>query len=172
MCNFYVKLFVVVLLIFIVLHFVKKSTASGTYRSDYDFYKIFHEGNPLPRVSSSRVCLKKNETRCREILENIFKPHLFPSVRPSFLKNPKTGRNLEIDCYNSNLRIGLEYQGIQHRKYTKWYHRSVNDFRNQVDRDNYKKKKLNDENIFMIYVPDTIKFYNLEKYIREKLKEL
>jgi hypothetical protein len=33
-------------------------------------------------------------------------------VRPDFLKNPATGRNLEIDCFNNQLKIGLEYQGF------------------------------------------------------------
>jgi hypothetical protein len=60
-----------------------------------------------------KICKKKHETECRRILESIYHPYTFPSVRPDFLKNPATGRNLEIDCFNNQLKIGLEYQGFR-----------------------------------------------------------
>lgn len=168
--NFYLQLLLVVVAIFVISFLVKRSRKCGTYKTDYNFHSLTDKG--VTKSGGSGGCQKKHERRCREILEDIFNPQLFPSVRPSFLKNPQTGRNLEIDCYNPILRIGLEYQGVQHRKYTKWYHRSIDDFKKQVERDNYKKKRLEEENIFMIYVPDTVKYKDLEKYIREKLKEM
>jgi hypothetical protein len=38
------------------------------------------------------------------------------NIRPNFLKNPATGRNLEMDIYFHGLRLGLEFQGEQHYK--------------------------------------------------------
>jgi hypothetical protein len=35
----------------------------------------------------------------------------FKSVRPGWLENPLTGRNLELDCYNEYLKLALEYNG-------------------------------------------------------------
>lgn len=171
--NFYIKLLLIVFLVFLIVYIVYRSKSCGTYRLDYDFSQFLNKDRPtLPARGGRPGSSKKHENRCREILENIFYPHLFPSVRPNFLKNPKTGRNLEIDCYNDLLRVGLEYQGVQHRKYTEWYHRSIDDFEKQVKRDLFKKKRLEKENIFMIYVPDTINYKDLEKYIRKKLKEM
>jgi len=49
----------------------------------------------------------KYENECRRILQCLFlKP--FPKVRPDFLRNPKTGRNLELDMYNQDIALALE----------------------------------------------------------------
>src|SRR5579875_51770 len=37
-----------------------------------------------------------------------------PFSKVRLLRNPETGRLMEIDCYNSDLRIGAEYNGEQH----------------------------------------------------------
>ena len=55
----------------------------------------------------------KREHWTREVLEEIFQTP-FPSVRPSWMKNPDTSKPLEVDCYSDILGLGLEYQGIQH----------------------------------------------------------
>ncbi len=178
--NFYLQLLFISLLALAVVYFVKKrrgvvDKCTLTPPTSTDYHKILNNYIHTRRKDSSNDkggCKKKHEGKCREILEDIFYPHSFPSIRPSFLKNPATGRNLEIDCYNDMIKVGLEYQGVQHRKYTPWYHRSMEDFNKQVERDVFKKNRLREENIFMIYVPDTIKYNELEKYIREKLKEM
>lgn len=53
------------------------------------------------------------ENWAREVLEEMFGKK-FPSVRPDWLRNPKTNRPLELDCYNKELNLALEFQGIQH----------------------------------------------------------
>lgn len=35
-------------------------------------------------------------------------------MRPDFLKSQFSNKNLEIDMYNEDLKIGFEYNGIQH----------------------------------------------------------
>lgn len=175
--NFYIQLLLISLLALVVVYFFRKRRgARDECFTSTDYHKILNDSIHARGRDSLKVdkggCKKKHEGRCREILEDIFYPHSFPSIRPSFLKNPATGRNLEIDCYNDMIKVGLEYQGVQHRKYTPWYHRSMEDFNKQVERDVFKKNRLLTLNIFMIYVPDTIKYNELEKYIREKLKEM
>lgn len=54
-----------------------------------------------------------SELICKYIIEQIFKKS-FIKIRPDFLKNSKTGYNLEIDLYNEELNIGLEHQGRHH----------------------------------------------------------
>lgn len=111
---------------------------------------------------------KKHESRCRFILENIFRCS-FITIRPDFLKYPKSGKNLELDMYNSDLKLALEYDGIHHRKYTEFFHKSKQDFIDQQDRDNFKEDKCKELGITLIRVPDTIKYENLEEYIKNEL---
>jgi hypothetical protein len=111
---------------------------------------------------------KKHETRCRIILENLFKSP-FISIRPDFLKYPKTGKNLELDMYNEDLKLALEYDGVHHRKFTEFFHKTEQDFFDQQDRDQFKEEKCKELGITLIRVPDTVKFDDLEKYIKNEL---
>ena len=54
-----------------------------------------------------------SEASTREAMENIFGIN-FPSSYPSWLKNPKTNRGLQLDGYNSQYNIAFEFQGLQH----------------------------------------------------------
>lgn len=53
------------------------------------------------------------ESRCRVILEAIFKKN-FDRCRPF----THLGSRLEIDCYNEELNLAVEYDGLQHRLIT------------------------------------------------------
>lgn len=114
------------------------------------------------------------EPFCRQILEEFFgKP--FPRVRPNFLKNPKTGFNLELDCYNQELRIALEHNGIQH--YPELLDEaSYNFFKMSKEgeaailySDELKNQGCQEEGIFLITVPFQININNIKEYIIEKL---
>lgn len=113
---------------------------------------------------------KKTESECRRIIENLFQVP-FPCIRPNFLKNPETGKNLEIDMFNEQLRLGFEYQGIQHRKFCPFFHKKYEDFIEQIRRDKYKKKVCDKIGITLIYIPDTVKFDNLQEFIKMELKK-
>lgn len=115
-----------------------------------------------------KIIPKKHETRCRIILENLFKSH-FISIRPDFLKYPKTGKNLELDMYNEDLKLALEYDGVHHRKFTEFFHKTEQDFFDQQDRDQFKEERCKELGITLIRVPDTVKFDDLEKYIKNEL---
>lgn len=114
--------------------------------------------------------MKKNETRCRMILENLFQSP-FPSIRPDFLRY-KTGKNLELDGYNESLQLAFEYQGVQHRKYCPGlFHRSYDDFVHQQERDAFKKRICEQVGIHVIYIPDTIPYDDLVSYLHIKVNE-
>ncbi len=53
-----------------------------------------------------------NEERCRKCLEILFDAE-FVRCRPEFLMF-RNGACLELDCFNEELKIALEYNGIQH----------------------------------------------------------
>jgi len=111
----------------------------------------------------------KNEQRCRMILERIFGKS-FPSVRPNWLKNPATKRNLELDMYCHQLRLACEYQGIQHYKMTQ-FHGNKRELLYQMKRDAYKAKKCKELGVTLIQVPYWANS-DLEGYITRKLEEI
>jgi hypothetical protein len=113
--------------------------------------------------------LKKHETRSRLVFENIFQVP-FKSVRPPFLKYIH-GKNLELDGYNADLNIAFEYQGIQHRQFTPLFHKTYSDFQKQLARDEWKHQKCKERGIRLLCIPDTIKFDDVEDYIRAWVKE-
>ena len=113
---------------------------------------------------------KDRENECRQILEEYFDGYKFITVRPNFLKYPLTNRNLEIDCYNEDLNIALEYNGLQHYEYKNIYHKTYEDFLSRQNRDNFKYKKLHSMGINLIIVKYDVK--DLISYIQSKLKEL
>jgi len=122
----------------------------------------------------------KNEERCREILERLYPGHEFPSVRPKWLKNPATKRNLELDMYCHELRVdghkdpvrlGLEFNGKQHYQKTK-FHKTKKDVIYQFRKDEWKYKKCKELGINLIVVPYWVRPEELENYIRDNLKKM
>jgi hypothetical protein len=133
------------------------------------------KGKKYPDVSQSELSNKrgpsesKGEIECRRVLENKYgKP--FVKVRPDILSNPITGGvNLEIDCYNDDLKIGVEYNGVQHYKYTPYFHKNKEAFQNQQYRDYMKKDMCQKNGILLIDVPYTVKIQDIESYLLQRL---
>jgi len=114
----------------------------------------------------------KGEIECKRAAEKIFgKP--FKKIRPNFLKSEDTGKNLELDIYNDDLKLAIEYDGIQHYKYTPHFHRNGElDFQKQLQRDKFKEQKCKEHGITLIRVPYLVKQDEIEGYIRIKVREL
>lgn len=148
------------LLVFILAYFFSNQDKYNGL--NYDLSKIQKKSKRVP---------KKFETECRRVIESIYNLP-FSSVRPNFLKNPKTGKNLELDMYNPQMKLAIEYQGAQHRIYTPFFHKQYSDFLDQVERDNYKKKRCMEEGIDLICVPDTVKYEDIGSYIMKELQRL
>ena len=110
------------------------------------------------------------ETICRKHLESRFGMS-FQKARPDFLRNPVTGGdfNLELDCFNPELRLALEYNGAQHYKYIPYFHKNKEAFLNQKYRDEMKRTKCKENGIRLIEVPYTVKPSELESYVDKEL---
>ncbi len=113
----------------------------------------------------------KGETECRRVLQKIFK-RPFLKARPNFLNNPVTGNqfNLELDCYEHNLKLAVEYNGQQHYQYNKFFHRNREHFLNQKYRDDMKRRICKEMGITLIEVPYTVKIDHIEKYLLNELE--
>lgn len=111
----------------------------------------------------------KGERECKRSIEEItHKP--FTKHRPDFLKNEITGKNLELDCYNEELKLAIEYNGIQHYEYTPIFHKSKDVFYNTKYRDKMKDTLCRENGVKLIVVPYTVKLENIQQYILDKIK--
>ena len=121
-----------------------------------------------PVVSRRRV--SKGEQICRQVMEELYnKP--FPTIRPDFLKNPETKRNLELDCYNDELKLAVEYNGVQHYKWPNFTNQSKEDFIKQVRRDKYKVEACDANGVYLITVPYNVPHKDIKDYIIYYLPE-
>ncbi len=116
----------------------------------------------------------KGEKLCRLILESLFEMS-FSSNYPDYLSysDKKGGKktNLEIDLYNGDLELGLEYQGKQHYVYTKYFHKDYPGFERSCKRDDFKRKMCHKHDLFLIEVPYYVKDIELCKYIWDRVPE-
>ena len=71
--------------------------------------------------------------------------------------------------FNQELMLALEYDGVHHRKYTEFFHKSEQDFIDQKNRDHFKEERCKELGITLIRVPDTVKYDDLEEYIKNEL---
>lgn len=111
----------------------------------------------------------KTEEKCRKIIQKIYSKK-FPSVRPDFLKSPVTKKNLELDCFNEEIGVALEYNGQQHYKFTPYFHKSKKNFYSQVHRDDWKRRKCRELGIKLIEIPYWVEPDALEDYIVGELR--
>ena len=114
----------------------------------------------------------KGEALCKQVIEEIYNAPFY-CVRPDFLKNPETGRNLELDLYNDFHKVAVEYSGEQHYRFPNSFHKTREEFINQVRRDEYKRKMCDQHGIYLITVPYNIKsnYEGIKKYIEYYLPE-
>ncbi|AYV77166.1 MAG: hypothetical protein Barrevirus16_4 [Barrevirus sp.] len=89
----------------------------------------------------------------------------FKKVRPDWLINSVTGFPMEIDLYNEDLELGVEYQGKQHYEFIKLWQKTEDNFKKQQARDIEKKELCVKRNITLIAVPYTLKFYEIQEFI-------
>lgn len=118
---------------------------------------------------------KSKEEKCRIIFERLFNVS-FQKCRPDFLKNPLTSKNLELDGFAPNIPtsigkgIAFEFNGSQHYFYTPKYHRSVEDFEDQLYRDKLKKELCEKAKVTLITIPYNVE--DLETFIVNKIHTL
>lgn len=140
------------------------------------------EARPRPRtpgprphdpalMSTSAVPRKKTYSREQETcdaMEILFgKP--FHKVRPAFLKNPETNRRLEIDCYNDDLRVGAEFNGVQHSRFPNPFHQTRDAFEAQLRRDAYKLDLCKKVGVRLLVVPDTVRKGDVLRFLQNAI---
>lgn len=135
---------------------------------DPEEIKVQKQFDRLYECHSSGKGSSTGECICREYLEKRFgKP--FANCRPVFLKNPESDGFLELDCYNKDMKLAVEYQGKQHYSYPNMFHRTKNEFYEQLRRDKFKREMCEVMGIYLICVPYTVHNRKIPAYIEERL---
>jgi len=121
----------------------------------------------------------KHEERCREIFEKLFGCKFKSTRKVSFLKNPVTGRYLELDGYASHIvtplgtGLAFEYDGEQHSRYNSHMHkRGPAEFEYQVKKDSFKDSMCKKNGVMLIRIPHFVHYNDLERYIKERLRNV
>jgi hypothetical protein len=117
------------------------------------------------KMYQRRAHRSAGEEKCRQVLSRIYPHYKFETYRPNFLKNPETGRNLELDLYNDRLKLAVEFNGRQHYQHTPFF-QTKDEFKEQKRRDELKKKLCKKNGITLIFVPYDV---NIETYLVAKL---
>lgn len=163
--EFLLVLSIIAILILALFRIGKKGTWSTSYN--------YSPTNSKPTSQRRAPKESSGEKECRRVLQNIFnKP--FKNCRPDFLRNNVTGGlfNLELDCYEPSLKLGVEYDGAQHYKYIPFFHRNKEAFRNQQYRDEIKQMLCKQNNVNLIRVPYTVKVDEIENFLKKRLSEI
>jgi hypothetical protein len=144
-----------------------KGTWSKQHYSQYPYYR--RNAKPITKRGPPKE--SKGEIECRRVLQHLFKKPFY-KARPDFLRNPVTGGsfNLELDCFDAQLRIAVEYNGIQHYQYVPYFHKNKEAFTNQKYRDFMKAQKCKDAGVLLISVPYTVEPHNIKKHLENELR--
>jgi len=107
------------------------------------------------------------ERYTKELIQTITNKK-FIKIRPNWLKNNE-GNNLELDMYCEELKLAVEYNGIQHYKFSSFFYKDETSFQKRLVYDKLKSQLCINNKIDLIIVPYTIK--DIKKYIIDKLNK-
>jgi hypothetical protein len=114
-------------------------------------------------------CRSLIEERFYAVIQKIFPNENFVKIRPVWLKNPETGKRLELDFYCRKLNLAIELQGYQHYKSDNHFHKTDEDFMKQIERDEFKKETCNERGIILACIPENGNFKEILTLIKNDI---
>lgn len=130
------------------------------------FYSVVQAGSWCQICSSG---LK--ERIARDALEQLFGVP-FPKYRPQWLRNPKTGRPLEIDGCNTELGLAFEYHGPQHYKVVLPFKMNSARLESSKYRDKLKKSLCKAHGIEIVEIPFTVESDGMLEWISNRINKV
>jgi len=153
--------------------------ANAPPKSLDNFTKFLEQTAQLPQPHRKKKKKNVYEEKCRKIFERIFRAK-FPTTRKvKWLKNPETGRALELDGYNPNIKthlgqgLAFEYDGPQHAAPSPELHGIMahSEFSSQFRRDMHKNRLCKEHGVLLIRIHHLVDADQIENFIIKKLKE-
>ena len=112
--------------------------------------------------------VSKQEKVLREIVRDVLpEVEAFYNVRPDWLKNPMTGKNLEIDIYLPSVNLGFEYNGFQHTTIDMKRGVGIDQVKSQYQRDRVKYNLLERQGVHLYVI--THEDLKREAWLREQI---
>lgn len=96
---------------------------------------------------------RRNERYTKEVAQTLLDKK-FIKVRPTWLLNSK-GNVMEIDIYNDELKLAIEYNGKQHYEFCQFFHKTIDSFHKRLTDDKLKVQLCKTNNVDLIVVPYT-----------------
>ena len=154
---------------FFLLYVIREILDENNLLKTNKLERFFKRSEPLP--SDYVPNESKGETHARKLAFNLFgKP--FEKIRPDMLRNNVTGHNLELDLYNDELKLGIEYSGAQHYNYIPFFHKNYEMFQTQKYRDEIKRMLCVKNGINLIEIPYTVKLRDMETFLLVECRKL
>jgi hypothetical protein len=142
-------------------YFKQLSTHMDDPHSRYEFYMHLMQRDisnigvdvlPLPLMIDDQVdTSSKSERRFQREIERCT-GLVFEKVRPVWLKNPATNECMELDMYDKDRKFAIEYNGIQHYKFPNPFHKTLQEFQAQQQRDVAKARICQEHGVVLISV--------------------
>jgi hypothetical protein len=108
-----------------------------------------------------------DEEICRMIMQILFPNEIFKNSRLQCMGG------LELDGYNEKLNLAFEYNGKQHYHHITFYHKDVESFNKQLERDKQKIELCKQNKINLITIPYNVhKMVDKFNFIKKELKDL
>ena len=112
-------------------------------------------------------CINKGEKKLYNFLINLY-PKVKKEFRPKWCKNPETKKCLRFDFYIKKINLIIELDGPQHFKQISNWNCPIEN----TDRDIYKTKKANDNNISVIRLLQTDVLYDKNNWKKDLLHNI
>ena len=106
----------------------------------------------------------------RQFIEQFYQKS-FPEFKPDFLCYPSTNENLGLTGYNKELKIGFDYRKIHHYSYPNVTHNNQKEFRQEVEKDQFKEKACDEAGIHLIVIPYTVPEGEIKQFISQRLPQ-
>ena len=158
---------------FIIIYslYIKIKGGKGSWSKNYSIRN--DNSQKSSKNQKSPPSESKGELECRRVLQQVFKRQ-FNKDRPDFLRNPVTGGNfnLELDCFDKEMKLAVEYNGVQHYKYVPFFHNNKEAFLNQKYRDQMKRQMCKENGVTLIEVPHIVKVENIKDFLVKELRRV
>lgn len=146
-------------------------TIGARVNAKYSDFPIITKKNTNITLDDKPQRMSEGEYICLQFMNSLFDKE-FVRDHPEWCLNDSTGKCLELDVYNKELGIAVEYNGMQHYFRNKHFHKTKKDYKDQLERDKIKIQKCKDNGLFLIIVPFFIENEDIPYFIYVSMLEV